>query len=196
MLFDGIAVFVIGTVIWHYSLTQRANFHEVVSKLDNNTIIQLQDRLKCCGYFNSTDLAVVGGNFCANSTFVEVTNNATSNFCVGPLTSYTDYTLNNLFTSVYGFMAIVISLILLTLCVINEVRYLFTQIVRSDWICPDWILLYFINRERRKSVSGRSTRSAVVVDSSKAGNRNSRKGRSGNVERKFTRQLAMARSFF
>ncbi|KAL5490063.1 hypothetical protein ACEPAI_4896 [Sanghuangporus weigelae] len=120
LLVDGIGVFIIGTIIWHFSLMQRANFHDIVSKQSNETIIALQDRLKCCGYFNSTDLAVVGGNFCANSTFIEVTNNATGNFCVGPITSYSDYTLNNVFTSVYGYMAIIISLILLSLCVIKK----------------------------------------------------------------------------
>lgn len=125
LLLDGIGTLVIGTIVWFFTLRQRAEFHDIFAAQSNDTKILIQDQLKCCGYFNSTDLAVVGGTFCANQTFIEVTNNATGNFCVTPITAYSDYTLNNIFTSVYGYMAIVICLFLATLCVINKVRLRF-----------------------------------------------------------------------
>ena len=170
LLLDGIGVFIIGTSVWFFSLTQRDNFHEIVAQQSSETIIAIQDKLKCCGYFNSTDLAVVGGTFCANQTFVEVTNNATQNFCVGPITAYSDYTLNNIFTSVYGYMAVIISLILLSLCVIKKVRPRVTSSLASSFIndslFPHSHSTFY--RGRKESVSERSTRSVVAVALSKA----------------------------
>ncbi|EIN07704.1 tetraspanin Pls1 family [Punctularia strigosozonata HHB-11173 SS5] len=117
---DAIVVGVIGSFIWFFTLRERANFHKIFSEQPDATKIKIQDHLKCCGYFNSTDLAVVGGNFCANETFVTVTNNATGNFCVGPITAFADVSLNNTFSTIYGFMAIVIGLFLASLCVIKK----------------------------------------------------------------------------
>ncbi|KAI5124082.1 hypothetical protein M0805_003909 [Coniferiporia weirii] len=120
LILDAIGVLVIGSFIWFYTLEERANFHTVFAAQSNATKILIQDKLQCCGYFNSSDLAVVGGSFCANQTFVSVTNNATGNFCVTPITKYADYALNNIFTSIYGFMAIIILLFLASLCVVNK----------------------------------------------------------------------------
>lgn len=86
------------------------------------------------------------GGFCAGPAFVDALFNATAtdtNACVGPVTGFTDFTLNNIFTcvaprlraacaavanavpvshrTIYGFMAIVIALFLASLCVIHQV---------------------------------------------------------------------------
>jgi len=119
LFLDGVAIFAVGSFVWFYTLTMRAGYHEVVSKLPNATIEAMQNTLQCCGYFNSSDLVVIGG-FCVNETFVTTTINNTQNFCVTPLTAASDFTLNNIFTSVYGFMAVVIGLGLATMCVINK----------------------------------------------------------------------------
>lgn len=123
LMLDGVAVLVVGTFVWFYTLEERANYHKVFSEQSNDVRVAIQDALKCCGYFNSSDLVVIqAGTFCDNSTFVNGANNASGNFCVGPITAKADYTLNNIFTSIYGFMAVVILLFLATLCVINKVR--------------------------------------------------------------------------
>jgi len=120
LILDAVGVLSIGTFIWYYTLQERANFHQVFSLQTPAIRIAVQDSLKCCGYFNSTDLVEIGGNFCANQTFVSVTNNATGNFCVGPITAFADKTLNNIFSTIYGYMAIVILLFLASICVINK----------------------------------------------------------------------------
>jgi len=120
LLCDAVVVLVVGTFIWMYTLQERANFHEVFAAQTAATRIAVQDKLSCCGYFNSTDLVEIGGNFCQNQTFVEVTNNATGNFCVTPITAFADMTLNNIFSTIYGYMAIIILLFLASLCVINK----------------------------------------------------------------------------
>jgi len=120
LILDGLFILVVGTFIWMYTLQERANFHVVFSDLSSQTRIAIQDKLKCCGYFNSSDLAEVGGEFCANTTFIEQTNNATGNFCVTPITAFADMTLNNVFSTIYGYMAIVILLFLATMCIIYK----------------------------------------------------------------------------
>jgi hypothetical protein len=121
LITDAIIIVVIGSWIWFFTLRERNNFHALFLKLSVADRIVLQDQLNCCGYFNANDAAEIGGTFCANQTFVAVTNNITTgSFCVSPITAYADYSLNNTFTTVYGFMAIVMSLFLASLCVINK----------------------------------------------------------------------------
>jgi len=116
---DAIAILCIGTFLWFYTLGEENNFHQIFSQLSAADRIFVQDKFSCCGYFNSTDLAEVGGTFCQNTTFIQVTNNATGNFCVVPITNFADYSLHNVFTTIYGFMAVVIVFFLATLCVIQ-----------------------------------------------------------------------------
>jgi len=116
LILDALGVIVVGSFIWFFTLQERANFHALWAAQTKENRIQLQDQLKCCGYFNSTDFAEIGGNFCVDSTFIASNNNS----CVNTITSFADHSLNNLFTSVYGFMAILIALFLASLCIINK----------------------------------------------------------------------------
>jgi len=117
LIIDAIIIVAIGSFIWFFTLRERDNFHKIYSEQSMSNRIEIQERLKCCGYFNGTDLAVIGGTFCADSNFVQNVNTA---FCVGPITSFADMSLMNMFTTVYGFMAIILSLFLASLCVINK----------------------------------------------------------------------------
>ena len=51
-------------------------------------------QFKCCGYYNGTDLVEMGGNFCADQSFVA----QTESFCVTPITLKADSTLNPMFS--------------------------------------------------------------------------------------------------
>jgi hypothetical protein len=77
----------------------------------------MQDMFSCCGWFNSTTDPFTQSNFCTQA----VAANISTTPCVGPVTAVTDYTLNNIFTSIYAFMAPIAALFLATLCVINMV---------------------------------------------------------------------------
>lgn len=120
---DAIAVLVIGTFIWFYSLQQRNNYYEVFKVQTADTRRAIQDKFSCCGYMTPNETFTVLGGFCANQTFVDSLFNKSApdqNACVGPITAFTDFTLNNIFTTIYGFMAIIISLFLASLCVIHQ----------------------------------------------------------------------------
>jgi hypothetical protein len=116
LILDALGVIIVGSFVWFITLRERAYFHSLWDAQTRENRILLQDQLKCCGYFNSTDFAEIGGNFCANSSFV--TTNSSS--CVTSITSFADRSLNNVFTTVYGFMAIILTLFLASLCIINK----------------------------------------------------------------------------
>jgi hypothetical protein len=60
-----------------------------------------RNQFQCCGYFNAQDLIVIGGNFCQNQTFANALDTTVlSNFCVTPITSFADNSLNYAFSYV------------------------------------------------------------------------------------------------
>jgi len=105
----------IGSFVWFFTLRERANFYTIWQAVTPNTRVSLQNTFSCCGYFNNTDFVITDSGFCADTA-----NFVNSTACVGPLTSAADYTLNNIFTSIYGFVSIIVLLFLMTACVINK----------------------------------------------------------------------------
>jgi len=125
LIVDAFVVVIIGSFIWFFTLRERDHFHAVYAAQSIANRIAIQDKLQCCGYFNASDLIEFGGNFCTDPNFVASPaflgpNGTTPNFCVDPITAFVDSWLNIAFTTVYGYMAIIMSFILATLCVISK----------------------------------------------------------------------------
>ncbi|TEB36005.1 tetraspanin [Coprinellus micaceus] len=123
LVIDALGIVVIGTFVWFYTLRERANFYELWKLLTREERISLQDQFSCCGYFNGTDFAEIGGNFCTSAEVIAALPQDAEtevSYCVKYITGFADHTLNNVFTSVYGFMAVVLCMILATLCVIKK----------------------------------------------------------------------------
>jgi len=122
LLADAIGIVVVGTFVWFYTLRERANFYELWKLATRDERLFLQDKFKCCGYFNGTDFAEIGGSFCTSPEVISALpiDVFEESFCVTPITGFADSTLNAIFTTVYGFMAIVLCLLLATLCVIKK----------------------------------------------------------------------------
>ncbi|KAJ7184196.1 tetraspanin [Mycena filopes] len=120
LLVDSLLVTVVGSMIWFFSLRQRNEFHTRWLALPAADRLTLQDEFKCCGYFDVSD-AEIGGSFCTSTTVTQALNTTVAtNFCVSPITAFTDYALENTFTTIYGFMAVVLSLLVCSLCVIKK----------------------------------------------------------------------------
>ncbi|KAF8630422.1 hypothetical protein AX15_002970 [Amanita polypyramis BW_CC] len=99
LLLDAIGVVVIGTLVWWSSLRERAGFRKLWLAASSDSRVILQDKLKCCGYFNGSDGVVIGGAFCASQDFVNNLNpTVASNFCVTPITKFANSTLDAIFT--------------------------------------------------------------------------------------------------
>jgi len=112
LIADAVAVITIGAEIWFYTLESTNNFLKQWVESSPQTIQSLQDTLSCCGYRNSTEHAVFAG-FCADSTFA-----AAQPGCSTIILPMEDYTLNNIFSSVFGFMVVVIGFFLATVSMV------------------------------------------------------------------------------
>jgi len=122
---DAVGVIIIGSYFWYFTLQPLNTFHAIYAQLDRQDRIAVQDMFKCCGYFNTTDLIEFGGNFCTSPAFLQSPDflrpgQTVDRFCVMPITAYADKSLMDAFTTVYGFMAVILGLLLATLCVINR----------------------------------------------------------------------------
>jgi len=113
LVVNSVAIIIVGSIVWFYTLKERANYQTVFIAQSTSVQEQLQDMFSCCGYFNATNIAV-GGSFCADATTA-----ASQPGCVDKITASADYTLNNIFTTIYGFMTITLSLFLASVCHIN-----------------------------------------------------------------------------
>ncbi|KAF8589965.1 tetraspanin Pls1 family [Ramaria rubella] len=112
LILDMFAAVAVGTIIWWATLKERQNFSIAFDAVTDQARLVIQNDLQCCGYwFNNETNLIVNQGFCATA------NNATP--CVGPVTDFADVTLNDIFTSIYGFVAVIIGFFLATLCVIK-----------------------------------------------------------------------------
>jgi len=113
LILDTLGVVIVGTMVWWATLQERKNFAMAFDAASNQTRLIIQNQLQCCGYWlNNETNTIVNSGFCAANT------NATP--CVGPVTAFADNTLNDIFTSIYGFAAGIIGLFLSTVCVIKK----------------------------------------------------------------------------
>lgn len=110
-----ITTVIAGSIIWFYTLTERADYEKVWIAQPLNTQVYLQNTLSCCGYWNATTagLLVAPTGFCS-----KITNATAVTPCITPIIAYADTFLNNIFTTIYGFSAIEIFLFLTTSCLI------------------------------------------------------------------------------
>jgi len=113
LLADAIITLIVGSIIWFFTLRERNAFSKVFDNATPTVRQGIQDALQCCGYFNTTDNLVQQG-FCSDPT-----KSISATPCVGPLTTSADFTLNNIFSSIYGFMAVIIALFFASMCVIK-----------------------------------------------------------------------------
>jgi hypothetical protein len=102
----------VGSSIWFWTLRETENFTLLWLGLEPEKQGVVQDALRCCGWLDKTD-SFFNQGFCAAPP-------ADVKGCFGPLLAFADNTLMNVFTTIYGFMAILVALILANMCVINK----------------------------------------------------------------------------
>jgi len=112
LIADAAMTVVVGCIIWFYTLRPTRNYLEAWEASSPQVRQALQDTLSCCGYTNSTQFAVISG-FCGNSTFAAVQPG-----CSTIILPDADYTLNNIFSSIFGFMCVVVGFFLATVCMV------------------------------------------------------------------------------
>ncbi|KAH7087272.1 hypothetical protein BKA62DRAFT_201189 [Auriculariales sp. MPI-PUGE-AT-0066] len=115
IILDMLMTLVIGSVIWMHTLKEQSMYREKWFVADPDIQRAIQDEFRCCGYASTTESNMAMGGFCADSTIV-----AQQSSCQQPFMLYADWTLNTIFTAVYGFQAILIGLFLASCCMINK----------------------------------------------------------------------------
>lgn len=113
LILVGTVCLIVGSSVWFWTLKEAGNFRDVWAALDQDRQAAIQDTLQCCGYDNATDLFTAARGFCTAIANV-------SNGCEPSIVKFADFTLNNVFTSIYGFMVIVVALFVCTMCVMNK----------------------------------------------------------------------------
>ena len=69
--------------------------------------MDILSQFQCCGYFDGSDLAEIGGKFCVSQSFVNsLAISDLNHFCVTPITNIADTTLNAIFTLVVPFLCL------------------------------------------------------------------------------------------
>nr|CAG8570406.1 13848_t:CDS:2 [Entrophospora candida] len=94
------ALLAMGANVWFKTLDERKHFDDKWRSWDPNTRAFFQDELDCCGYFNSTNLAVVS-TACPNKLVIK-----SKIGCVDSITQKADKSARQLFTTLFGFMII------------------------------------------------------------------------------------------
>ncbi|ORY74756.1 hypothetical protein BCR35DRAFT_343831 [Leucosporidium creatinivorum] len=114
-----IITLIVASIIWFFTLKERANFEKMWLEQNGETQALLQDSLSCCGYWNATTLGLFTQTtgFCGN-----IVNMTAMVPCVTPITGFADYFLNNVFTTIYGFTIIEVSLFLVSVCLVISRR--------------------------------------------------------------------------
>jgi len=111
---------VVGSTVWFWTLKEASNFHIAWAALAPAQQGAIQDLLSCCGYANFTDAMNSPQGFCVDVANRNLTSPQPIPGCQAPIVSFGDMTLNNIFTTIYGFMAIIICLFVATMCIINK----------------------------------------------------------------------------
>lgn len=125
-----ITTIVVGVLIWFFTLRPRAAFADIWRAQTPATQTYLQNTLQCCGYWDASTagLFTAPTGFCA--AVAAGTNTTAVQPCVNPIGAFEDYLLNNVFSTTFGFVAIQISLVLITTGLIQSQmeEYRFTLI--------------------------------------------------------------------
>ncbi|KAL8387275.1 hypothetical protein RB595_010031 [Gaeumannomyces hyphopodioides] len=105
----------IGTFLWVTTLKTREALSPVWNGQSAAVQSLMEQKFKCCGYFNSTAPAFVTNSACPSPAAA-----ALMKGCATPLTSYANTFVDNIFTAVYGMCGIDGLLVLATACLLKE----------------------------------------------------------------------------
>lgn len=103
----------VGLAIWFTTLQTKANLAPVFNSQSTLTQSMLQFKFNCCGYN-------MPGTFTTDSTCPNATVAASKGLCVGPLSAFANSFLDIVFTSMFGFCAVDVLLLLSGLCVLKD----------------------------------------------------------------------------
>ncbi|CAG8541530.1 13206_t:CDS:2 [Acaulospora morrowiae] len=121
IVLTSMALLTLGGIIWFETLIERKHFTEEWLEWPTAMKATLQDQLGCCGWTGPSDNAVTS-NLCNAQT-----NMSSTQGCINLVITSADKTSRKLFTTLFGFIAVDIFLLLATIVLIQarnlEERY-------------------------------------------------------------------------
>jgi len=106
---------ILGLTIWFETLRTRSNLFKVWMSQPAATQSLIQQKLKCCGYINSTSPPFVVDTTCTNSLVAENLGG-----CVGPFSTFANNFLDLVFTGAFGIVGVDVALVLATAMLLKD----------------------------------------------------------------------------
>jgi len=101
-----------GSNLWFMTLREEHNFGTLWNATTPAKRMAIQDKFLCCGFLNNTSVEPAG--FCSNPVF------QMNNGCSAQFIQVADNVFNQIFSTIFGFTAIITCLFVATLCVIHK----------------------------------------------------------------------------
>lgn len=101
IILTGMLLLAMGGTIWFETLEERHTYSQEWTSWDPVMKSQFEDQLSCCGWDNSTHLAIPS-KYCTPN----VISNTSTIGCAGPIINKVDSSSRSLFTTLFGFMGI------------------------------------------------------------------------------------------
>ncbi|KAH6697625.1 tetraspanin [Plectosphaerella plurivora] len=111
----GLFTLSIGVFLWVLTLRTQDLFRDIWLSSPPEVQSLMQESFQCCGYFNSTSPAFVTSNVCPSPAAA-----ALQRGCLGPVSSFANVFLDNIFTAVFGFVGIDALLVISVTMVLKE----------------------------------------------------------------------------
>lgn len=106
---------VIGLYLWILTLKTKEDLFLTWVAQPERAQDLLQVEFQCCGYFNSTTPAFVTNAICPSPAAAALTRG-----CASPITSFANIFIDDIFTTVFGFVGIDALMILATACLLKD----------------------------------------------------------------------------
>jgi len=111
----GVFSMILGLYIWILTLKSRGDF-EVLFGLQSDTVKSMMQReFSCCGYRNSTSPAFITDAMCPSKAA-----SAIMRGCATPISSFANVFLDNIFTSLFGIVAIDAVFVMAAVCLVKD----------------------------------------------------------------------------
>ncbi|KAL2758575.1 hypothetical protein ACRALDRAFT_2040728 [Sodiomyces alcalophilus JCM 7366] len=117
IVFCALFTLCIGVFLWILTLRMQDRFLDIWTDQNDGVRSLMQTAFECCGYFNSTTPAFITDDICPSPAAA-----ALMRGCVGPVTSFANIFLDDIFTAVFGMVGVDTLLIICTTILLKDRR--------------------------------------------------------------------------
>jgi hypothetical protein len=113
LILTSIFTVVYGANLWFMTLREEHNFGTIWNNTTPANRLAVQDKLQCCGFLNNTSIEF--GGLCTSPAVAQAIGGCSTQFI-----GIADNMFHQIFSTIFGFTTIIVSLFVATLCVIKK----------------------------------------------------------------------------